>query len=463
MLRKLPHTWTDRALFAQSLRRMLLKRLLGLTLVVCVLTAVGFYVMERARFTASLRDGVLYASERFERLAAAELNAPGLGDHAQLQRIVDTFQIFSQPRHLGVSARISVMDAQGVEAAVNRNPDFDNRELDRWLADHRYALPESQAGDSVEPRYELAVIGARPYLHMLIPLRNSRGVAVAYAESLFAVREAVIRDAQLRMWITLSLAVSLVLATSGLLYPVLLRLLRRMYAASVELMEANLETLSVLGRASAKRDSDTDEHSHRVTLYAVRLGEALRLAPAVMRALIKGAFLHDVGKIGVRDAVLRKPGPLTPEEMAEMRLHVSHGRDIVSHARWLADAAEVIGRHHERYDGGGYDGGLKGEAIPLTARVFAVADVFDALTSARPYKQALPVARALEMMASERGSHFDPAVLDTFIPLAPELFAQCAGRGADEMDAWLRENCARYFSTDAEQWLQTLDLVAPGS
>ena len=265
------------------------------------------------------------------------------------------------------------------------------------------------------------------------------------------------------MWLTLGLAVSLVLATSALLYPVLLRLLRRMHATSVELMEANLETLSVLGRASAKRDSDVDEHSHRVTLYSVRLGEAIGLAQASMRALIKGAFLHDVGKIGVPDAILRKPGPLTREEMAEMRLHVPHGRDIVARARWLADAAEVIGGHHERYDGGGYDGGLKGEEIPLTARVFAVADVFDALTSVRPYKEALPVARALEMMAAERGAHFDPAVLDAFIPLATELHAQCAGRGTAELDAWLRAHCARYFGTDAGQWLDTIDLAAPES
>jgi len=455
-------TWTDRALFARSVRRLLLKRLSGLTLAVCVLTAIGFYQMERARFAATLRDGVLYASERFERLAAAELDAPDLGDHARLQAILDNFQLFSQPLHLGISARLSLMNARGEMVAASRNPDFSSPEPDAWLAAHGYA-PPADAAQRPAPRYELAFINARPYLHMLIPLANSRGQTVAYAESLFAVREAVIRDANQRMWLTLGLAVSLVLATSALLYPVLLRLLRRMHATSVELMEANLETLSVLGRASAKRDSDVDEHSHRVTLYSVRLGEAIGLAQASMRALIKGAFLHDVGKIGVPDAILRKPGPLTREEMAEMRLHVPHGRDIVARARWLADAAEVIGGHHERYDGGGYDGGLKGEEIPLTARVFAVADVFDALTSVRPYKEALPVARALEMMAAERGAHFDPAVLDAFIPLATELHAQCAGRGTAELDAWLRAHCARYFGTDAGQWLDTIDLAAPES
>ena len=169
-------TWTDRALFARSVRRLLLKRLSGLTLAVCVLTAIGFYQMERARFAATLRDGVLYASERFERLAAAELDAPDLGDHARLQAILDNFQLFSQPLHLGVSARLSLMNARGEVAATSRNPDFSSPEPDAWLATHGYAppvdappvdAPPANALPVDAPRYELAFIGARPYLHMI--------------------------------------------------------------------------------------------------------------------------------------------------------------------------------------------------------------------------------------------------------------------------------------------------------
>ncbi len=437
--------WTGEAQSSRSLHWMLLKRLAGLSILVCTLTAVGFFYAERARFAATLRDAVSYGAARFERLAVQELNAPNLGDHAHLQRILDDFQIFSQPLHLGVSARLTLMDAQGRVVVESRNRDFPGSEIDPWLAANRFA-PTVREDAS---RHELVFIGTRPFLHMLIPLRDSASRVVAYAESLFAVREAVIRDATRRMWLTQAMAVGLILVTSGLLYPIMLGMLRRMHATSVLLLEANLDTLDALGRASAKRDSDVDAHSHRVTLYAVRLGEAMNLPPGDMRALIKGAFLHDVGKIGVPDAILRKPGRLTPDEMAQMRLHVVYGRDIVSRSTWLRDAVQVIGGHHERYDGKGYDRGLAGEDIPLTARVFAVADVFDALTSVRPYKDALSVDQALDIMRAERGTHFDPAVLDVFLSLAPRLYAACVGKGAEELEGLLREVCARHFTADA--------------
>lgn len=452
-------SWTGRALFSRSLRWILLKRLAGLSLVVCTLTAAGFFYVERVRLAATLRDGVSYGAARFERMAASELAAPGLGDHARLRRLVDDFQVLSQPRHLGVSALLILRDAQGRTAAENRNPDFAGPALDAWLATHGYPFHPENA----HLRHELVFIDSRPYLHMSIPLHDGAGHVVAHAESLFAVRETVIRDATERMWLTQAMAVSLILITSGLLYPIMLRMLRRMQATSVQLMDANLETLNALGRASAKRDSDVDAHSHRVTLYAVRLGEVMALSPEDMRALIKGAFLHDVGKIGVPDAILRKPGRLTNAEMTEMRLHVPHGLDIVSRSSWLRDAAQVIGGHHERYDGKGYDRGLAGEDIPLTARVFAVADVFDALTSVRPYKDALPVDQALNIMRAERGTHFDPAALDAFLPLASDLYEHCAGKSADELENVLRAVCARHFTADAHAWADDVERLGQGA
>ncbi len=449
-----PHlTWTDRALFARSVHRLLFKRLLGMTLAACLLTVCGFYLMERARFTAALRDGVIYDAVRFQTLAAQELNAPGLGDHRRLQGILDD-TLCSSRQQLGTVTLILIMDTQGRVAAKLRDPAFHSPwALDDYLATSRYNVPAESSG----LQNELTTIGTRPFLHILVPLVDATGDVAAYCECLFAVSETVIRDANQRMILTLILAVSLVLSTSGMLYPVLLRLLRQMHATSLDLMEANLETLNVLGRASAKRDSDVDAHSYRVTIYAARLGERMGLDRQAMRSLIKGAFLHDVGKIGVRDAVLRKPGPLTPEEVEEMRQHVQHGRDIAIRAHWLNDAMEVIGGHHERYDGTGYDQGLKGQNIPLAARTFAVADVFDALTSSRPYKPALQFEVAIWMMEKESGKHFDPAIVYAFAPIARELHEAYSGRPTEELDAWLRANCARYFGSDIEEWLASLD------
>lgn len=446
-------TWTDRALFARSVHRLLFKRLLGMTLAACLLTVCGFYLMERSRFTAALRDGVMYSVARFQVLAEQELNAPDLGDHTRLQNILDD-TLSSGRKQLGTAALTLVMDPQGRVVARRLDPAFlRSSALNDYLATSRYSIPAEPSG----LHYELVTIGNQPFLHILVPLPDAMGGAAAYSECLFAVSEEVIRDANLRMSLTLALAVSLVLGTCGMLYPVLLRLLRQMHAASLDLLEANLETLSVLGRASAKRDSDVDAHSYRVTIYAVRLGERMGLDRQAMRALIKGAFLHDVGKIGVRDALLRKPGRLTPVEIKEMRQHVQHGRDIAIRAHWLSDALEVIGGHHERFDGTGYDQGLKGQDIPLAARIFAVADVFDALASSRPYKPAMHFEVAIWTLEKENGKHFDPTVLYAFVPIARELYDGVAGRPTEELDVWLRANCARYFGSDIEEWLASLD------
>jgi len=224
-------------------------------------------------------------------------------------------------------------------------------------------------------------------------------------------------------WSAAGLAVAFVLATALIVYPIMRGLLGKLEKQAEHLLYANVDIIKVLGSAIAKRDSDTDAHNFRVTLYSVRLAEAIGLDEPSIRSLIKGAFLHDVGKIAIRDAILLKPGRLTTEEFTEMQSHVGHGLEIVESAGWLADAAQVIGGHHEKYDGSGYPNGLSGEAIPITARIFAIADVFDALTSVRTYKNALSPEQALEILREGAGRHFDPALVEAFDPLASVLHA----------------------------------------
>lgn len=219
---------------------------------------------------------------------------------------------------------------------------------------------------------------------------------------------------------------------------------------STHLLNANLETLSVLGSAIAQRDSDTDGHNYRVTLYSTRIGEIIGLDNAELRILIKGSFLHDVGKLGIPDNILLKPGRLDAEEFSIMKTHVEKGMDIVERSSWLREGTDVVGYHHEKFAGDGYPNDLKGEDIPITARIFAVADVFDALTSLRPYKKPLSFEDTMIILEKDRGNHFDPIVLDAFTKIARELFDRYSGHEGMELRDQLAAVLTKYFSSSMD-------------
>ncbi|GEM_PF-983540 len=190
---------------------------------------------------------------------------------------------------------------------------------------------------------------------------------------------------------------------------------------SADLLNANIGMLEVLGCAIAKRDSNTSIHNYRVSLYAVALGKALQLSTVELRSLLKGAFLHDIGKIAISDSILLKPAKLDHDEFEIIKSHVRHGNDIIDSYTWLADTRDVVVHHHEKYNGSGYPAQLKAEAIPAHARIFAIADVFDALTSQRPYKTPFSLEHALTLMSDEAGQHFDPHIFAVFKVIIPEL------------------------------------------
>lgn len=265
-------------------------------------------------------------------------------------------------------------------------------------------------------------------------------------EGIFAVapaRLARINDAALTAALSI---VAVVVATTLFLLPVVVGLNRHLVRLSESLSRANVEILEVLGVAVAKRDSDTGRHNYRVTLYAVHLAKALGVVHDDIRALIKGAFLHDVGKIAIGDAILLKPGRLTTDEFSVMKTHVDHGVDIIARSGWLGDATSVVAGHHEKFDGSGYPAGFREGEISLNARVFAVVDVFDALTSRRPYREPMSLERAVEILREERGTHFDPAVLDVFLGVAADLHRRFAGAGEEALRAALLSVTTRYFT-----------------
>lgn len=176
-------------------------------------------------------------------------------------------------------------------------------------------------------------------------------------------------------------------------------------------------TLAVLGDALELRDQDTMGHTERVVALAESIGRQLGLSEEELMHLRWGAYVHDLGKIGVPDAVLRKPGPLTPEEWELMQRHPEQGYHLLERLFFLSDALDVVRYHHERFDGKGYPLGLKGEEIPLLARIFAVADAYDAMTNDRPYRQAMSAKMALAEVHRHSGTQFDPSVVDALVHL----------------------------------------------
>ena len=181
-----------------------------------------------------------------------------------------------------------------------------------------------------------------------------------------------------------------------------------------ELVLAYETTLEGWSRALDLRDKETEGHTQRVTEMAVELARAFGLSEAELLNVRRGGLLHDIGKMGVPDYILLKPGELTKEEWRLMRMHPVYAYDLLSHIAYLREALDIPYCHHEKWDGSGYPRGLKGDQIPLTARIFAVVDVWDAITSDRPYRAALTKPEALKYIQASSGAHFDPKVVDLF-------------------------------------------------
>jgi putative nucleotidyltransferase with HDIG domain len=185
--------------------------------------------------------------------------------------------------------------------------------------------------------------------------------------------------------------------------------------ANGELGIAYDATIEGWSRALDLRDKETEGHTQRVTELAVRVAAQLGFNAAELVQVRRGALLHDIGKMGVRDSILLKPGSLTGEEWASMRKHPVYAYELLSPIAYLTPALDIPYCHHEKWDGTGYPRGLQGEQIPLAARLFAVIDVWDALRSDRPYRKAWPEAQVLAHIRSLSGTHFDPKVVEVFL------------------------------------------------
>lgn len=224
----------------------------------------------------------------------------------------------------------------------------------------------------------------------------------------------VVSDPASITWLQTAKGWAYILATAAILYLMVRRDFRRIEQAQASLEHSYDATLQGWARALDLRDRSTEQHTSRVADLAIDLAREMGIGEPDLTYMRRGALLHDIGKMGIPDSILLKPGPLDAGEWAIMRQHPKYAYDLLLPIAHLKPALDIPFAHHEKWNGSGYPRGLAGEQIPLHARIFAIADVWDALTSSRPYREAWPPDRALAYVREQSGSHFDPAVVEAF-------------------------------------------------
>lgn len=390
----------------KSFKRLAFWRIASVTVTLSALAApVAWYVSRQAA-----EDQVVAFAQEEARRILAHANALDLAGPSAAQHATQAATALVG----GLFEIAEIYNASGHKLSEQMTPL--GHELESLLPKH--GLPTY-----TRPFYEsLQLNQGRWVMRVMVPLRPVPGGAITgYFEGVRLTpawqHEHLQSDA-----LAVALMVCLAsLVCGAVIYPVVIHLARENERRAQQVLESHIAMMEALGRAIAKRDSDTGTHNYRVAWIAATLGEALGLKGADMQSLIAGSFLHDVGKIGIPDGILLKPGRLDADEMAIMRTHVEQGQEIVHGAGWLEGAADVVASHHEKWDGSGYPQQLAAEAIPLSARIFAVADVYDALSSKRPYKAPMPFTQVMTILSEGRGTHFDPAVLACFESMAPGI------------------------------------------
>jgi len=181
-------------------------------------------------------------------------------------------------------------------------------------------------------------------------------------------------------------------------------------------------TLEALGDALDMKDAETEGHSRRVTAYTIAIARAMGIPKEQIAVIARGAFLHDIGKMAIPDAILRKPGPLTPEEVGVMKEHSFRGYNMLKRIPFLQEAAEIVYSHQEKFDGSGYPRGLKGHEIPLGARIFSIADTLDAIRTDRPYRPGRPLSVAKKEISDWSGRQFDPEIVEVFLAMPDKIW-----------------------------------------
>lgn len=419
----------------RQLRWMLVRQLGAASIAVGLVAGGVSYQVETTRVEQSALENAADGARHFEFSAMqVAMDTKASGEHAALKRLLDRSR-FVAIRVFSVERKLIYETWEDIPPALMNAV---------RIAEHQHDWPERE-----QSHQNWIDVGDERLIQVVLPLIGTDARRVGYLEGISRLDRQTLeaqRDQVRNGALTASLSV---LVTAFLLYPLLLAMLRQSAERSRRLLDANFSLLRSLGNAIAKRDSDTDAHNYRVTFYAVALAEALNVPKNDIADLVVGAFLHDIGKIGIPDRILLKPGKLTTDEFEIMKTHALLGIEIVADNPWLTGAALTIRHHHERFDGSGYPDGLVGDAIPSVARIFSVVDVFDALTSERPYKKPMPLGEALDIIGRDSGRQFDPRVVAAFLGIAPDLLARAVHASSTDQRQGMRWLLARYFRTTA--------------
>lgn len=413
-------------------RRAAARRIAAVTIALSCLVAPLAWYAARDRAESRL---VSFSIEESRRLishfdAIAETNSPATGDKAKRAVEIITSSLFDVAKIYN-KERVLVAEAFSAAGQAIWN------DLPRGIPKGEQTTYES-----------LSLRQDRWVLRVTIPLYAGPaggGALLGYFEG-----ARVIPDWQRRELGSEAISVALIAALAALLcgvaiYPMIRHLSVENEQKSREVLDSHISMMAALGRAIANRDSDTGAHNYRVAWIATKIGEKFELSESAMQSLIAGSFLHDVGKIGIPDSILLKPGPLSDAEMTIMKTHVTRGEEIVAGMGWLEGIRHVVAGHHEKWDGSGYPRRLAAFEIPLAARIFAVADVFDALSSKRPYKEAVQHSMVMDILRRDTGAHFDPEVMRAFESVADEVRVVLADHGQETVRILLYEQIRRYF------------------
>jgi HD-GYP domain-containing protein (c-di-GMP phosphodiesterase class II) len=397
--------------------------------------------MERARVERFVEGFALQKTVDFELFAEGPLNESAVNKES----IVDALEEFSANAslmHAGRFVRVQIVGTDGdiwIDLIVNQTQSVADVHptkilLDRTRAEQNPVHTKSLRFDGV--------------LHVLVdaPLRNSKGETVAFIQGLYRISDIVMASLKKERYFAVGSTIITVCVVLLVLYPIIRQLFSELLKLAGNLMSANLDSSVVLGNAIAKRDNETNEHNYRVTLFSVRTAEEMNLPEKEIARLLKGAFIHDVGKIAIPDNILLKPGKLDDVEYTLMRTHVNEGVDVVNDVDWFDDAMDVIRCHHEKFDGTGYPNGLKGDEIPIIARIFSVTDVFDALISDRPYKKGFSYEESMQIIRDDTSTHFDPKVVDVFETISKGLYDELIGKDTEYLSKRLAETLQKYYS-----------------
>ncbi len=397
-----------------------------------VMGAVAWYY-EVERFEERVMRDAVHDAERIqyadlERYYHNEINLDDL--HILLQRLLNDSDFVSAEIYSG--SKKEIIREVGERAAVISRDLWDKAE-DMQIPDYPYT--EITNADRVT-----AIATA--------PIKDALGNINGYLKGICVVKDGALSEMKEDSVGAALISITSTLLTMMIIFPIIIALQRMILVQAKRILEGNFELLEVLGNAVAQRDSDTDTHNYRVTLYALTLAKHIKLHDDIIRVIMIGSFLHDIGKIGISDAILLKPGKLTAEEFEVMKSHVTIGVDILRNSSWVSQAISIVGCHHEKFDGTGYPNGIKGESIPLEARLFAIVDVFDALTTRRPYKEPRSLEESLQIMRHDNGRHFDPAIFAGFEEVAERMYQEIGTAPYENLRKDLLHEAHKYIRVD---------------